>query len=135
MDRIVLARCTRLLISRRSVLPKIAVVSSVQNFQNFHTTSVSAAGRSWRIETGRSGNGNTYGPLADLPDWSYADGRPAPLGTGQQKRLAKQKEYADIIYKTVHAIEKAKEEIASATKARVEKPRLRLKPKGSGTAM
>uniref|UniRef100_A0A493T541 Large ribosomal subunit protein mL52 n=1 Tax=Anas platyrhynchos platyrhynchos TaxID=8840 RepID=A0A493T541_ANAPP len=26
------------------------------------------------------------GPLRDLPDWSFADGRPAPLWRGQQRR-------------------------------------------------
>ncbi|KAK7910353.1 hypothetical protein WMY93_015037 [Mugilogobius chulae] len=33
-----------------------------------------------------SRSGSEFGPLTDLPDWSFADGRPAPPLTGQLRR-------------------------------------------------
>jgi large subunit ribosomal protein L52 len=128
MDRIVLARVVRSFGTNRGVL--VRDILAVGNVQLFHTTASVEAGRSWRVSTGRSGRGNTYGPLTDLPDWSYADGRPAPLGTGQLKRLIKQKDYADYIYKTVHAIGLAREEIAKASSEASASVTRKLKPKG-----
>uniref|UniRef100_A0A8C0V9Y9 Large ribosomal subunit protein mL52 n=1 Tax=Cyanistes caeruleus TaxID=156563 RepID=A0A8C0V9Y9_CYACU len=34
------------------------------------------------------------GPLRDLPDWSFADGRPSPPWRGQLRRLREQRELA-----------------------------------------
>ncbi|XP_023240794.1 39S ribosomal protein L52, mitochondrial-like [Centruroides sculpturatus] len=36
-------------------------------------------------------------PMVELPDWSYADGRPAPLGVHKKRRLLLQMHYAKII--------------------------------------
>ncbi|XP_066843474.1 large ribosomal subunit protein mL52-like [Anser cygnoides] len=40
----------------------------------------------WRVTRGLAPSASGYGPLRDLPDWSFADGRPAPLWRGQQRR-------------------------------------------------
>ncbi|KAL4593393.1 39S ribosomal protein L52, mitochondrial isoform X1 [Arapaima gigas] len=34
-----------------------------------------------------------YGPLTDLPDWSFADGRPAPPLKGQRRRQREREEF------------------------------------------
>ncbi|XP_055378372.1 39S ribosomal protein L52, mitochondrial [Condylostylus longicornis] len=39
-------------------------------------------------------NPNSFGPLTNLPDYTYMDGRPTPLGCNMKKRLDKQKEIA-----------------------------------------
>ncbi|KYO29716.1 39S ribosomal protein L52, mitochondrial isoform A [Alligator mississippiensis] len=35
-----------------------------------------------------------YGPLRDLPDWSFADGRPAPPWKGQLRRQQENEDFA-----------------------------------------
>uniref|UniRef100_A0A493U395 Large ribosomal subunit protein mL52 n=1 Tax=Anas platyrhynchos platyrhynchos TaxID=8840 RepID=A0A493U395_ANAPP len=40
----------------------------------------------WRVTRGLAPSQSGPGPLRDLPDWSFADGRPAPLWRGQQRR-------------------------------------------------
>ncbi|KAM8961516.1 large ribosomal subunit protein mL52 [Pelodytes ibericus] len=44
------------------------------------------AGQVWRIRHGFARSDSEYGPLTDLPDWSFADGRPAPPWKGHTKR-------------------------------------------------
>ncbi|XP_069489960.1 large ribosomal subunit protein mL52 [Ambystoma mexicanum] len=55
---------------------------------------VSRAGQEWRIKHGLPAAGTEYGPLTDLPDWSFVDGRPAPLWKGQVRRKAEREEFA-----------------------------------------
>ncbi|XP_058638432.1 39S ribosomal protein L52, mitochondrial isoform X3 [Onychostoma macrolepis] len=45
-------------------------------------------------QNGLAHSGSEYGPLTDLPDWSYADGRPAPLLKGQIRRQKQREEFA-----------------------------------------
>ncbi|XP_071885900.1 large ribosomal subunit protein mL52 isoform X1 [Anas platyrhynchos] len=40
----------------------------------------------WRVTRGLAPSQSGPGPLRDLPDWSFADGRPALLWRGQQRR-------------------------------------------------
>ncbi|KAM6949099.1 large ribosomal subunit protein mL52 [Aplochiton taeniatus] len=54
--------------------------------RSFTTTCGARAGLKWRMENGLSRTGSEYGPLTDLPDWSFADGRPAPPLKGQLRR-------------------------------------------------
>ncbi|XP_058638431.1 39S ribosomal protein L52, mitochondrial isoform X2 [Onychostoma macrolepis] len=68
-------------VSRRSVRP-------------FSSSCVTLAGKKWRLENGLAHSGSEYGPLTDLPDWSYADGRPAPLLKGQIRRQKQREEFA-----------------------------------------
>lgn len=36
--------------------------------------------RKWREEHGLPKNSNSFGPLTNLPDYTFLDGRPTPLG-------------------------------------------------------
>uniref|UniRef100_A0A3Q3WNV2 Large ribosomal subunit protein mL52 n=1 Tax=Mola mola TaxID=94237 RepID=A0A3Q3WNV2_MOLML len=54
--------------------------------RQFSTTCGVQAGEKWRKEHGLARSGTEYGPLTDLPDWSYADGRAAPQMKGQLRR-------------------------------------------------
>ncbi|XP_031707248.1 large ribosomal subunit protein mL52 [Anarhichas minor] len=54
--------------------------------RQFSTTCGVQAGEKWRKEQGLARSGTEYGHLTDLPDWSFADGRPAPLMKGQLRR-------------------------------------------------
>ncbi|XP_060679450.1 39S ribosomal protein L52, mitochondrial [Hemiscyllium ocellatum] len=44
------------------------------------------AGSAWRLSLGQARSGTEYGPVTDLPDWSFADGRPSPPLKGQIRR-------------------------------------------------
>ncbi|CAL9694646.1 unnamed protein product [Knipowitschia caucasica] len=50
------------------------------------TTCNLQAGQKFRRENGLSRTGSEFGPLTDLPDWSFADGRPAPPLKGHLRR-------------------------------------------------
>ncbi|XP_006009824.1 39S ribosomal protein L52, mitochondrial [Latimeria chalumnae] len=52
------------------------------------------AGSKWRAEHGMARSDSEYGPMTDLPDWSYADGRPGPLMNGQKRRKEERAEFA-----------------------------------------
>uniref|UniRef100_A0A8C6U9I7 Large ribosomal subunit protein mL52 n=1 Tax=Neogobius melanostomus TaxID=47308 RepID=A0A8C6U9I7_9GOBI len=54
--------------------------------RHLNTTATVQAGQKWRKENGLSRTGSEFGPLTDLPDWSFADGRPAPPLKGQLRR-------------------------------------------------
>ncbi|CAG05748.1 unnamed protein product, partial [Tetraodon nigroviridis] len=54
--------------------------------KQFSTTCAAPIGEKWRKEHGLARTGTEYGPLTDLPDWSYADGRPAPPMKGYLRR-------------------------------------------------
>ncbi|XP_076828677.1 large ribosomal subunit protein mL52-like [Brachyhypopomus gauderio] len=62
--------------------------------RTFTSTRAACAGKKWRLENGLSWTGSEYGPLTDLPDWSYADGRPAPLLKGQVRRQKQREDFA-----------------------------------------
>ncbi|XP_043100475.1 39S ribosomal protein L52, mitochondrial isoform X1 [Puntigrus tetrazona] len=67
---------------------------SMQSVRPFSSSCVTLAGRKWRLENGLARSGSEYGPLTDLPDWSYADGRPAPPLKGQIRRQKQREEFA-----------------------------------------
>ncbi|XP_010725119.1 39S ribosomal protein L52, mitochondrial [Meleagris gallopavo] len=48
----------------------------------------------WRVSQGLAPGSSGYGPLRDRPDWSFVDGRPAPLWTGQLRRRQENEELA-----------------------------------------
>ncbi|XP_003977983.2 large ribosomal subunit protein mL52 [Takifugu rubripes] len=54
--------------------------------KQFSTTCPAPIGEKWRKEHGLARTGTEYGPLTDLPDWSYSDGRPAPPMKGYLRR-------------------------------------------------
>ncbi|KAI0225559.1 39S ribosomal protein L52, mitochondrial [Lamellibrachia satsuma] len=71
----------------------------------FRTSSAAFAGGKWRLERGMSASGNEYGPLVDIPDWSYADGRPAPLG---RREIARRERRRDCAMRVVELIDEMK---------------------------
>ncbi|XP_046749900.1 39S ribosomal protein L52, mitochondrial isoform X2 [Diprion similis] len=88
----------------------------------------------WRSKRGLTENPNTFGPLTNLPDYSFKDGRPTPLGVRHRERLEKQREYAERIIKLTQEIDYAverhdrlKKEEAAKNQAILDR---KLKPKG-----
>ncbi|XP_056382657.1 39S ribosomal protein L52, mitochondrial [Hyla sarda] len=65
--------------------------------RSLHSSALICAGQEWRIKHGFARSGSEYGPLTDLPDWSFADGRPAPPWKGQSRRKEENKELASRI--------------------------------------
>ncbi|XP_044143859.1 39S ribosomal protein L52, mitochondrial [Bufo gargarizans] len=59
-----------------------------------HSSALQCAAQDWRIKHGFARSGSEYGPLTDLPDWSFADGRPGPPWKGQIRRKEENKELA-----------------------------------------
>ncbi|XP_021074192.1 39S ribosomal protein L52, mitochondrial-like [Mus pahari] len=49
-------------------------------------------------EQGQAANPSGYGPLTELPDWSFVDGRPAPSMKGQLRRKAQREKLAIYFY-------------------------------------
>ncbi|KAM4853291.1 large ribosomal subunit protein mL52 [Thomomys bottae] len=68
-----------------------ALLSSVRRL---HCSAAARAGGQWRLQQGLAANPSGYGPLTELPDWSFADGRPAPPMKGQLRRLAQREKFA-----------------------------------------
>ncbi|KAM9510379.1 large ribosomal subunit protein mL52 [Guaruba guarouba] len=61
----------------------------------------------WRVAQGWAPSTSGYGPLRDLPDWSFVDGRPAPLWKGQQRRLQENEALARRALKLSQALDGA----------------------------
>lgn len=49
----------------------------------------------WKDENNMPQNPNSYGPLTDLPDYTFLDGKPTPLIVGQQERMVVQQQLAE----------------------------------------
>ncbi|XP_040210273.1 39S ribosomal protein L52, mitochondrial [Rana temporaria] len=79
---------------RRGV-PRTSVLCTFK--RNLQNSAVLFAGQDWRKQHGFARSDSEYGPLTDLPDWSFADGRPAPLWKGQIRRLEENKALASRI--------------------------------------
>ncbi|GAB1298859.1 39S ribosomal protein L52, mitochondrial [Apodemus speciosus] len=62
--------------------------------RRLHSSVVARAGSQWRLQQGLAANPSGYGPLTELPDWSFADGRPAPPMKGQLRRKAERETLA-----------------------------------------
>ncbi|XP_023111346.1 39S ribosomal protein L52, mitochondrial isoform X7 [Felis catus] len=62
--------------------------------RKLHSSVAARAGSQWRLQQGLAANPSGYGPLTELPDWSYADGRPAPPMKGQLRRTAQREKFA-----------------------------------------
>lgn len=88
----------------------------------------------WRQKVGLPRAGNEYGPLTDFPDFSFADGRPAPLLLGQRRRRLREMENAQKIYKLVsemdYAVDHHRNKVAEAEKNKTEILNRKFKPKG-----
>ncbi|KAF6351844.1 mitochondrial ribosomal protein L52 [Rhinolophus ferrumequinum] len=62
--------------------------------RRLHCSAAVRAGSQWRLQQGLAASPSGYGPLTELPDWSYADGRPAPPMKGQLRRKAQREKFA-----------------------------------------
>ncbi|XP_026825535.1 39S ribosomal protein L52, mitochondrial [Ooceraea biroi] len=93
-----------------------------------------ALNHKWRWRQGLTSNPTTFGPLTNLPDYSFKDGRPTPLGTRQKTRMDTQKQYAERIVKLVSEIDYAVDRHArQQEEEKRERQRIldsKLKPKG-----
>ncbi|XP_051285284.1 39S ribosomal protein L52, mitochondrial [Dicentrarchus labrax] len=103
--------------------------------RQFSTTRGAQAGEKWRKEQGLARSGTEYGPMTDLPDWSYADGRPAPLMKGQLRRKQEREDLARRIVmlstEMDRGMEAWREKQEAAKSMEEDKKSLLLKPKGS----
>ncbi|XP_015265173.1 PREDICTED: 39S ribosomal protein L52, mitochondrial [Gekko japonicus] len=112
-----------------SQLTKIALAS-----QSFHCSSADQAGGPWRLKHAMPENGSQYGPMTDLPDWSFADGCPAPPMKGYLRRKEKNTEFvrrlAMISSEVDHRMEKWAAKVREQEQQAEEKRRNRLQPKG-----
>ncbi|XP_052047474.1 39S ribosomal protein L52, mitochondrial isoform X3 [Apodemus sylvaticus] len=66
----------------------------LSSVRRLHSSVVARAGSQWRLQQGLAANPSGYGPLTELPDWSFADGRPAPPMKGQLRRKAQREKLA-----------------------------------------
>jgi hypothetical protein len=86
-----------MLVLKFPVLKLSTTVSVKQTISNFHVSCRLGAGKLWRQKVGLPKLQTARGPLTDLPDYSFLDGRPTPLSVGQVKRKELQEELA-VIY-------------------------------------
>uniref|UniRef100_UPI00398F85C7 large ribosomal subunit protein mL52 n=1 Tax=Pristiophorus japonicus TaxID=55135 RepID=UPI00398F85C7 len=73
---------------------RVLCVPLVPGARSLSCAAVCRAGSQWRLGLGMAKSGTEYGPLTDLPDWSFADGRPAPRLKGQIRRRQEGEEMA-----------------------------------------
>nr|XP_047145445.1 39S ribosomal protein L52, mitochondrial-like [Hydra vulgaris] len=78
--------------------------------QNYLSTSITCnAGSKFRRKIGKAIDGSAFGPLTDLPDWTYVNKNEPPVVTKQQKlRQMKQVAIATRINKLLEEIEMQK---------------------------
>ena len=78
---------------------------------------------------------NAFRCLAETPDWSYLDGRPAPLGVGQKQRYVEQIKYnmriQSLLYQIDNAVDtvRLQNEEREYTKQQIISKKLRCKAK------
>ncbi|XP_036332335.1 39S ribosomal protein L52, mitochondrial [Rhagoletis pomonella] len=97
-------------------------------------TVVRALDQKWREQKGFPGNPNAFGPVTNMPDYTFLDGRPTPLGSNQKRRIKKQQEIAAKIVTLNSELDFAKRRYARIQAERkAEKENViksKLKPKG-----
>ncbi|XP_013887932.1 large ribosomal subunit protein mL52 [Austrofundulus limnaeus] len=102
--------------------------------RKFSATCGVQGGEKWRIQHGLARIGTEYGPLTDLPDWSFADGRPAPPMKNQlrrrEEREALSRRIVMLSTEMDKGIEMWKEKLEEAKRAEEHKKSFLLKPKG-----
>ncbi|XP_042750248.1 39S ribosomal protein L52, mitochondrial [Lagopus leucura] len=80
----------------------------------------------WRVSQGLAPGSSGYGPLRDRPDWSFVDGRPAPLWAGQLRRRHDNEELARRAVALIQSMDAARDKRRGLTP----QPRPSLRPKG-----
>ncbi|KAK6291969.1 hypothetical protein J4Q44_G00377540 [Coregonus suidteri] len=106
-----------------------------QSSRCFTTTCGAQAGIKWRTENGLARSGTEYGPMTDLPDWSFADGRPAPPLKGQLRRKQERETLARRVVNLSSEVDKGmeawREKQKEAERMQQRNKSLLLKPKGN----
>ncbi|XP_039501631.1 39S ribosomal protein L52, mitochondrial [Drosophila santomea] len=112
----------------------LAPFATITAQRSIALTATRAIDQKWRASRGLPENPNAFGPLTNMPDYTYLDGRPTPLGANQKRRLLKQQEIATRIVELSGELEFAKQRHERLKEnAESEKQRLirsKLKPKG-----
>ncbi|XP_030043577.1 large ribosomal subunit protein mL52 [Microcaecilia unicolor] len=103
--------------------------------RHFSCGIIYCAGKNWRVSHGFAPSDSEYGPLTDLPDWSFADGRPGIPWKGQVRRKEQREQFARRVVmlnkEMAHGI-RVWEEAQHQTIAQQEETRRhRLKEKGA----
>ncbi|XP_026575285.1 39S ribosomal protein L52, mitochondrial [Pseudonaja textilis] len=102
--------------------------------RSFHCSTMKYAGSEWRIKHGLPENPSDQGLTTDLPDWSFADGRPAPPMAGHLRRQEKKRELvrriAQLSSELDHGMKKWEAKQKKQEEDQEEKRRKRLRPKG-----
>lgn len=97
------------------------------------STAAIFAGSKWRYDQGKAENNSSYGPLTDLPDYTYLDGRPTELSTCQTRRQQKRIALASRVMLLISEMKQGQENyqyrLGLAEKERKEIVQKRLKPK------
>lgn len=62
---------------------KYSILFTINGYRGIQTSAVRAIDMKWREERGLARNPNTHGPLTNLPDYTFMDGRPTPLGVSE----------------------------------------------------
>ncbi|XP_071233964.1 large ribosomal subunit protein mL52-like isoform X4 [Salvelinus alpinus] len=103
--------------------------------RRFTTACGAQAGIKWRTENGLARSGTEYGPMTDLPDWSFADGRPAPPLKGQLRRKQERGTLARRVVNLSLEVDKGmevwREKQEEAERMQERNKSLLLKPKGN----
>ncbi|XP_068694661.1 large ribosomal subunit protein mL52-like [Montipora foliosa] len=85
--------------------PSTVLVSSF--FRYWSTNPKLNAGQRTRVRRGQSGDGIAYGPLTDLPDWSFVDGTSAPETKRRKIRRFRRLDVANQIKTYLQEVERA----------------------------
>ena len=118
------------------LLPNIIRTAQYQIQRNFHASEIRTFYQEvkWRKEKGLPKNHNSFGPLTNLPDYSFKDGRPVPFGTNQKKRFDEQKLKLQKIKQYVGEIDYAVERYERIMQDKIKQRQIllesKLKPKG-----
>ncbi|XP_011304298.1 39S ribosomal protein L52, mitochondrial [Fopius arisanus] len=114
-------------------------VVAINNLSGIHTTCVTRLDQGWRRKMRLPENPNAFGPLTNLPDYSFADGRPTPFGTRMLNRINKQREILKRVRTLTSEVDYAVQryERIQGEKAKYRKSILesKLKPKGTKLAI
>uniref|UniRef100_A0A8D0G687 Large ribosomal subunit protein mL52 n=1 Tax=Sphenodon punctatus TaxID=8508 RepID=A0A8D0G687_SPHPU len=110
------------------------VTRAATSTRNLHCGNVSLAGGDWRARYGFSNSPSGYGPMTDLPDWSFADGRPGIPWKGQVRRKQENEAFARrvaMISKEMdYGIQSLAMQQQKQQQAKEAKRQNRLRPKG-----
>ncbi len=86
-----------MLVFKLPILKLSTTVVVKQARSNIHVSFLLCSGKLWRQKVGLPKLQTARGPLTDLPDYSFVDGRPTPLSVGQVRRKELQEELTVIM--------------------------------------